>query len=157
LPMAPVKLVEGGVLRRDLEREYLVRSRTPELNRLDLAGQIAANRSTTSELQRLCDRYGRDTLVAALERFLDAAESEFRDRLRQVPDGVWRHTAYVEYRPRHLGPDEREEVYAIRLRCEKRDDQLVLDFTESDPQAPGAINTTEPALVNFTMAATLLY
>ena len=157
LPMAPVKLVERGVLRRDLEREYLVRSRTPELNRLDLAGQIAANRATAAELQHLCDRYGRSTFVAALDRLLRAAESEFRDRLRQIPDGVWRHTAYVEYRPRDLAPNELESVYAIRLRCEKRDDHLVLDFTASDPQAPGAINTTEPALVNFTMAATLLY
>ena len=84
------------------------------------------------------------TFAAALDRLLDAAESEFRDRLRHIPDGVWRHTAFVEYRPRDLGPDELEAVYAIRLRCEKRDDHLVLDFTESDPQAPGAINTTGP-------------
>lgn len=157
LPMAPVKIVEGGVLRRDIEREYLVRSRTPELNRLDLAGQIAANRATAEELLRLCDRYGVDTLVAAHDRLLAAAEDEFRERLRALPDGRWRHTAYVEYRPKTLGEHEPEHVYAIRLLCEKRGDHLVLDFSESDPQAPGAINTTEPALINFAMAATLLY
>ena len=32
-PWRVMKLVEGGVLRRDVEREYLIRSRTPELNR----------------------------------------------------------------------------------------------------------------------------
>ncbi|HEX7095642.1 MAG TPA: hydantoinase B/oxoprolinase family protein, partial [Acidimicrobiales bacterium] len=146
-----------GVLRRDLEREYLVRSRSPELNRLDLAGQIAANRATTDELLRLCARYGTDTVVAVLDRMLQAAEDEFRERLRSLPDGRWRHTAYVEYRPKGLGPGEPEQVYAIRLTCEKHDDRLVLDFSESDPQAPGAINTTQPALVNFAMAGTLLY
>jgi N-methylhydantoinase B len=157
IPMAPVRIVERGVLRRDIEREYLVRSRTPELNRLDLAGQLAANRATTDEILRLCDRYGTDVVEASLDRLLAAAETEFRDRLRSLPDGTFRHTAYVEYRPRDLAPDALEPVFAIRLRCEKRGDRLVLDFSESDPQAPGAINTSEPALVNFAMAATLLY
>jgi N-methylhydantoinase B len=157
IPMAPVRIVERGVLRRDIEREYLVRSRTPELNRLDLAGQLAANRATTDDLLRLCERYGTDVVVASLDRLLDAAESEFRDRLRELPDGVFRHTAYVEYRPKALAADALEPVYAIRLRAEKVGDRLVLDFSASDPQAPGAINTSEPALVNFAMAATLLY
>jgi N-methylhydantoinase B len=157
IPMAPVRLVERGVLRRDIEREYLVRSRTPELNRLDLMGQLAANRATSDELLRLCTRYGTDAIVASLDRLLGAAEDEFRDRLRRLPDGRWRHTAYVEYRPRDLAMGEVEPTYAIRLACEKHDDRLVLDFSDSDEQAPGAINTTEPALVNFAMAATLLY
>jgi N-methylhydantoinase B len=157
IPMAPVRIVEAGKLRRDIEREYLVRSRTPELNRLDLAGQLAANRATSDELLRLCERYGTATIAASLDRLLASAEDEFRDRLRRLPDGRWRHTAYVEYRPRGLPAGDLEPIFAIRLLCEKTGDRLVFDFRESDPQAPGAINTTEPALINFAMAATLLY
>ncbi len=157
IPMAPSKIVEGGRLRRDVEREYLVRSRTPELNRLDLAGQIAANRMTVGALRGLVDRYGVETVTETIELLLGAAESEFRDRLRSLPDGRFRHTAYVEYRPKTLAPDAREQIYAVRLTCEKRGDRLVLDFSESDPQAPGAINATYPALTNFSMAAVMLY
>ena len=39
----------------------------------------------------------------------------------------------------------------------KRGDHLELDFTGSDAQAPGAINATRPALVNFAMAGLLIY
>jgi N-methylhydantoinase B/oxoprolinase/acetone carboxylase alpha subunit len=88
IPMAPVRIVEGGSLRRDIEREYLVRSRTPELNRLDLMGQLAANRATTDELLRLCARYGTDALVASLDRLLDAAEDEFRIDCGRYPTAV---------------------------------------------------------------------
>ena len=34
---------------------------------------------------------------------------------------------------------------------------LELDFTDSDDQAPGAINATRPSLVNFAMASVLIY
>ena len=54
LPISPVKIVERGVMRADIEREYLHRSRTPELNRLDLLGQIAANRVQTERILELC-------------------------------------------------------------------------------------------------------
>ena len=39
--------------RKDLEREYLVRSRLPELNALDLRGQIAANRLQATRVVEL--------------------------------------------------------------------------------------------------------
>jgi N-methylhydantoinase B len=39
----------------------------------------------------------------------------------------------------------------------KQGDHLELDFTGSDAQAPGAINATRPALVNFAMAGLLIY
>ena len=51
----------------------------------------------------------------------------------------------------------RDRNYAVRLTMTKRGDHLELDFTESDPQAPGAINATRPALVNFAMAGLLIY
>src|ERR1700733_7437756 len=70
IPMAPMKIVEGERVRKDIEREYLIRSRTPELNALDLAGQIAANREAVRQVTGLCERYGAGTLQAVLDRLL---------------------------------------------------------------------------------------
>jgi len=39
----------------------------------------------------------------------------------------------------------------------KRGDSLELDFSDSDTQAPGAINSAYPALANFVMAAVLVH
>jgi N-methylhydantoinase B len=157
IPMAPIKIVEGGRLRNDVEREYLTRSRTPELNALDLAGQIAANRHTTTQVEQVCRRYGTPTLTAALAQLLGAGERQLRRRLRALPDGRWRHTSYVLFHDRNAAAGRRDQNYAVRLTMTKRGDHLELDFRESDPQAPGAINATRPALVNFAMAGLLIY
>jgi N-methylhydantoinase B len=159
VPMPPIKIVEGGRLRPDVEREYLVRSRVPELNALDLAGQIAANRETAAQVQALCGRYGTDTVTGALDALLAAAERQLRARLASLPDGRWRHVAHVVYRhrPARAADEPVDEIYVVRLTMTKRGEHLTLDFSESDDQAPGAINASRPALVNFAMGAVLIY
>lgn len=157
LPIPPIRLVERGVLRADLEREYLSRSRTAELNRLDLLGQIAANASVVEQVRAICAEYGTERVTETFDRLLDRAEAMFRDRLSRLADGTFRHVAYVEYRPHGLPEGEPEQVYAVRLAMTKTGDQLVLDFAGSDPQAPGTINATYPALANFAVGAVLIH
>jgi N-methylhydantoinase B len=156
-PMPPVRIVEGGRLRRDIEREYLARSRTPELNRLDLVGQVAANRGVAEQMDGLCAQYGADAIGAVMDRLLERTEALLRERLRAIPDGRWRHVSYVEYRPHGSAAGEPEAVYAVRLTMTKRADGLELDFTGSDPQAPGTINAAYPALANFAIGSVLIY
>lgn len=157
IPMAPVKVVEGGRLRRDIEREYEIRSRTPELNALDLAGQLAANREASGQVEQLCRRYGTGTVTAALDQLLVSGERQLRRRLAGLPDGRWRHVAYVLHHDRDAPPGQRDRTYAVRLTMTKVGDHLELDFSASDAQAPGAINASRPALVNFALAGVLIY
>jgi N-methylhydantoinase B len=157
IPMAPMKIVEAGVIRADIEREYLIRSRTPELNALDLAGQIAANREVNRQLTDVCRRYGRDVLVTTMNRLLELGERELRARLRSLPDGRWRHVAYTMHHDRTRPPGERDNTYAVRLAMTKVGERLALDFRESSDQAPGASNASRPALANYAMASLLIY
>jgi N-methylhydantoinase B len=157
VPLAPMKIVEGGVMRRDIEREYVFRSRTPEHNALDLLGQVAANRATTERILELCRRYGTDVLVGAMHQLVDSTEAAFRARLRELPDGVWRSNAYLEHYGNVDGKVLPNQIHAVRLKMTKRGDDLELDFTESSDQAPGPINSCLASLSNFAMAAVLGY
>ncbi len=149
IPMPPVRLVEGGMIRKDLEREYLIRSRLPELNALDLRGQIAANRVQARRIVELCHRYGHERVVAAVDNLLGSAERRFRDRLRDLPDGRWRAVSLVE----HDGVED--AVYPVSLTMDNRDGALTLDFTESADQAPALVNCGKGTLYGYTMAALL--
>lgn len=154
VPIKPVKLVERGVMRRDIEREFVGRSRRPDLEALDLLGQVAANRATIQRLTALVDRSGVDVVVGAMEQLLDATEARFRALLTSLPDGRWRHVVHLE----HGRPDGSDgDVYAVRLTLTKRGDGLTLDFGASDGQAPGAINASRAALWNFALAAVLIH
>ena len=149
VPMAPTRIVEGGELLDDVEQEYLGRSRTPELNRLDLLGQIEANQVVTRRLNGLCDRYGTDTVVGVLEGLIDRTEAAVRTRLATLPDGRWRHRGLIE----HDGIDD--AVYEIGLTMTKRGDSLHLDFTDASPQAPALINTSRAITSSYAMAAVM--
>jgi N-methylhydantoinase B len=156
-PIPPIKIVENGTIRTDIEREYLARSRTPDLNGLDLLGQIAANRGNTERVLELAARYGTDTLVQAMEHLVDSTEAAFRRRLLELPDGVWRDVSFIEHERRVGDAYVPNQVYGIRVTMTKVKDRLLLDFSASDDEAPGAVNAGYPSLVNFTMAAVLIH
>jgi N-methylhydantoinase B len=144
----PVKIIEKGTLRKDLEEEYLIRSRTRDLNALDLRAKIAANLVMAERLLALCDRYGNQTLEQVLARIIEVSDSKLRARLHELPDGEWCHTSYIDYDG---------SVYAIRLKMSKRNDELLFDFTESSRQAPAVINCTYSGLLAGVQAAVLAY
>ena len=58
LLIPPVKIVEGGVIRRDIEELYLRSSRKPQMVALDFRAQLAGNNSARRRVHELIERYG---------------------------------------------------------------------------------------------------
>jgi N-methylhydantoinase B len=143
----PLKIVDRGVVRRDLEREYLRRTRLPALTALDLKAMIAGCNVAAERVQALGERYGRADVLAAIEDISDVAEARFRARLRELPNGTFKHRGYIEY----------DRVYPVIVAVTKRDDELIIDFSDTADQAPAVINCTRPACVGATVAAILPY
>jgi N-methylhydantoinase B len=143
----PIKVVDAGTIRKDVELAYLRRSRLPHLVGLDLRAMIAGCNVACERVQGLVARYGLPTVKAAIEGVNDAAETRFRARLRELPNGTWSHRGYIEY----------DTVYPVVVTMTKDDDRLIFDFTETADQAPAVINCTRPACVGATIAATLPY
>jgi N-methylhydantoinase B len=127
----PMKIVEHGTLRNDLVRLYLRMSRAAEMVRLDLTAMIAANNVAKARVQDLCARYGGETVKAVMDDMLDVSEVRFRARLRELPNGTFRHRSYLEYE---------DKIYTGVLAMTKRDDQLIFDIRGSSKQAPAVIN-----------------
>jgi N-methylhydantoinase B len=143
----PLKIIDGGVLRNDVERAYLRRTRLPALTALDLKAMIAGCNVAVDRVQALAERYGRSTVVDAIADVSDVTEARFRARLRELPNGTWTHRGYIEY----------DTVYPVVVSVTKQDDQITFDFTQTADQAPAVINCTRPACVGATIAAMLPY
>src|SRR3712207_610770 len=131
-----IKLVEDGVLRKDIEDLFLRRSRTPELLPLDLRAVIASANVARRRIYEMIERYGAPTVKAVMRRTMDESERLIRERIRELPDGIWRSEEYQE----QSGAGDRG-VYAVRLALEKTGDRLIFDFCATDEQA-GVINFT---------------
>jgi N-methylhydantoinase B len=143
----PIKIVEHGVIRKDLEEMFTRQSRLPEGALMDLRAAISANTVTKAKILKLVERYGADVVKASMYRTLDASESVFVDRLAAIPDGTWSHRAYTEA----CAPGDRG-IYRYQINVTKRGLELFVDNEGSDPQA-GAINITFVAFAGAVLAA----
>ena len=141
LPTPPLKIVENGQLRSDIEDAWLRRCRIPALVALDLRAKIGANRLAQERLTMLVEKYGAKTVKAVMRRMLDDAERRLRAKLSEIPDGEWTALSYQD-----SAREGDDGLYAVRLRLAKSGDRMTLDFTGTDPQADGLINCTYAGL-----------
>jgi N-methylhydantoinase B len=132
----PVKIVERGALRRDIEGVYLRASRKPYLVALDLRAQIAGNVTAARRITQLIARYGPEVVKGVMRRIIDNAEAAFVAKMAKLPDGTWRERSYVEVA--RVGD---RGTYPVMLSMQKQGDRLIFDNAGTAPQT-GAINTT---------------
>ncbi len=111
----PVKIIERGELRRDMEGIYLRASRKPYLVALDLRAQIAGNVTASRRITKLIERYGPEVVKGVMRRIIDTAEVAFLQKMAKLPDGIFRERTYVEVA--RVGD---RSTYQVLLTMEKR-------------------------------------
>ncbi len=132
----PIKIVEGGTIRRDIEEMYLRASRKPELVALDFRAQLAGNSAARTRILELVRRYGAPVVKGVMKRVLANGEAAFLEKLRRLPDGIWRDRTYVEC----CRPDDRG-TYRVAITLRKEGERLIFENEGTDPQQ-GAMNAT---------------
>lgn len=137
IPVPPVKIVENGEIRPDIEDSYLRRSRVPRLVALDLRAKIGANNIAQERLAQVIAKYGPTTVKAVMKRMMNDAETRLRAKLASLPDGEWTAVAHQD----SFRTGDRD-IYKIVLTMTKTKDHLVFDFTGTDPEAEGFANCT---------------
>jgi N-methylhydantoinase B len=145
----PIRIVEGGEIREDIEDVYLRRSRAPALVGLDLRAHIASNNVAKQRMLELAERYGAATVNSVMKKQMDYAEERFRARLLAIPDGTWRCETYQE-----VSRTGDRGVHKTILALTKEGDRLTFDFTGTDPNV-GMINSTRAGAVGGSMVALL--
>lgn len=142
-PMPPLRIVEGGRIRKDVEAEFVIRSRTPKQLSLDLRALIAACERLSSRLQEMFDLYTAPSIATVFEDMIEFNRAHLGERLKKIPDREWDTSVWLDF------PQGSEiEFYECRLELRKRGDRLVVDLSRSSPQAGAIINCGEPGLIS---------
>ena len=129
-----LKLIEKGKLRKDVWDTIMNMSRLPEPVAMDYKTQIAAGYVAKQRMVKLYEDYGVDVVDAAARGLIDETEQLLRQRLLEIPDGVYRARKYYD--------QASGEVYRIEAAAIKEKDSLTFDFTGTDPQVNSSINCT---------------
>jgi N-methylhydantoinase B len=135
--MPPMKILQNGKLLKDVERNYLRKSRVPDLVALDLRAKLAACNGLCHNIELIADQLGSDGLLDFFEDILNDAERLIRAKLRNIPNGTWYSRAYMEFE---------DKVYPIVVSLTKDGERMIFDFTGTAKQAPATINMTFESL-----------
>jgi N-methylhydantoinase B/oxoprolinase/acetone carboxylase alpha subunit len=145
LRIPPVKLMRGGEFQQDVLDIVLANVRTPEERRGDLGAQIAAHRVGERRLLEATSKYSRERLASQMSALKDYTETIMRNRLREIPDGVYEFEDFLD--------DDGFESGPVRIHCRLtiEGDRAIVDFSASAPQVRGGINANRAVTVSATM------
>jgi N-methylhydantoinase B len=136
LRIAPVRLFSAAGPDRQAIDLILANLRGRDEREGDLFAQFAAGDVAARRLGELFARHGAGTVTACFERLHAESEAQMRAALRALPDGVWEGEDWLD----DDGVEDRR--IRIHVRIDKRGDEATFDFSGSDGQARGPVNTT---------------
>jgi N-methylhydantoinase B len=129
------RLVVEGEPNADLFDLIQHNVRYPRIVRGDLDAQIAACHQGISRVRRLCDRYGLDTVIRAMESVISRTDAAMRRRIAELPDGTY--AAEVGFDGDGVEPGARPRVC---VQVTVAGDRLRITYEGTTPAARGPIN-----------------
>ncbi|MCR9235904.1 MAG: hydantoinase B/oxoprolinase family protein [Alphaproteobacteria bacterium] len=135
LRIPPVKIYAKGQVNQGVLDIMLNNTRTPDMNRADLMALIAGCRTAAKRVNEICDRFGRDTYMAACDMLLDRTREAMKVLIdKYISNEPVSFTDYVDDDGLGNGP------FKMHLSIYRRGDKAVFDWTGTDDQAEGPIN-----------------
>ncbi len=150
LRITPVKIVEGGKLRKDVWDLIFANIRydiVAEDIRAEMGGCVVGERAVRS----LLERYGKEQFDDHVQYLFDVTEKMVRREINAIPDGAYHAESSVFYD----GINEGSRM-KIDLDVLVEGEEITFDFTGSSPQTEGFVNapyaaTASAVLLTFLM------
>jgi N-methylhydantoinase B len=123
-------------------------TRTPDKVLGDLNAQRASLRVGERRLAELAERYGPDTLGAAMDEIVTRTEASMRAAIRAIPDGIYTFEDFLDdYGP---GTDPLRVFVTVTVDGET----ITIDYDGSSPQTPSGLNSYINYTRSYSYAAT---
>jgi N-methylhydantoinase B len=134
LRIPPVKLMQKGVLNRDVWDMLLANVRTPEEREGDIAAMLGANGTGERRLMEIVAKYGWSEVSRYITEILNYSERMTRHAISLVPDGTYEAEDFLD------NDGITDKPIAIRVKIRIKGGKATIDFSRSDPQAAGSVN-----------------
>ncbi|MET7242762.1 hydantoinase B/oxoprolinase family protein [Methylobacterium sp. EM32] len=135
LRLPPVKLFKRGTMDPEIFSIIASNIRVADQRIGDIKAQAAALMVGESRLADLLQKYGRDTLDAAIKEIRARSAERMRAEIRRIPDGTYTSEAFVD------SDGVVNEPLRISLTMTKAGDGLTFDFSGSSPPCRGPMNS----------------
>ena len=139
--LPPVRLARAGDVNQDIIDILLRNTRLPQSAMGDLNGQLGALDLGVRRMDEILTEYDEQTVQGALEALGNRAETLMRAELRDLPDGRWSATDFLD------NDGITDEPLPISVAIEITGDQMVLDFDGTAARCAGPVNIALPTAV----------
>ena len=137
LQLDQLKIYEEGKLNETLYRVIKDNIRFPESSLGDMKSQMAACRLAARRMDELFDKYGKDTILAAIAQIFDETEQKCRNVVAQLPDGVYEASGL----DRRRRPDPRARRCRSAVKITIKGSDMTIDLSGCSAERKAAINS----------------
>jgi N-methylhydantoinase B len=130
-----LKLYERGVRNEQLWQFFIDNTRTPSYVAGDTEAMIAAGRLGERRFLGLLEKHGRETVMRAIDEFLDYCERMMRAEIEKVPDGTWEAEGWLDDDGRN-----RDQPLFVKARVTIEGSDITIDLSESCDNVPTGFN-----------------
>jgi N-methylhydantoinase B/oxoprolinase/acetone carboxylase alpha subunit len=136
LRLPPVKLIDRGEYVEDVWRIILANHRTPHNTWGDFHAMIGSLETAERRIRELAERYPIEVIERATADLMDYSERRLRAEIADLPDGEYSASMLVE------DDGVTAEPFRVCATIVIRGDEIIADFTGTDPQVRGPMNCT---------------
>ncbi len=147
LRLPPIKIYKDDEPVEDIFAIITSNVRTPKVSRGDLMAMVGSTYLAERRIVDLIDRLGIDRFNLLSEQIKDVSEVMMRQAIARMPDGAYAAEGIIE--DDGVLPDT---SYRFAAEVNVRGDEIVVDYTGSDPQSAGAINQSFGTTASATYA-----
>ena len=133
----PTKLFVRGTLQEEVLDLIVSQVKLPEIVRGDILCEVGGVNIGERGLRALFERYGAKCVEDHVATYLDASERMMREKLLEIPDGVYRGEKAID------DDVASDRPLAVRVAITVRKGRVTFDFSASDPASPRYMNSTD--------------
>ena len=147
LRLPPIKIYRDDQPVEDIFAIITSNVRTPKVSRGDLMAMVGSTYLAERRIVELIDRLSVDRFNRLADQIKDVSEVMMRQAIARMPDGAYSAEGIIE--------DDgvlADKSYRFAAEIIVRGDEIVVDYTGSDPQSAGAINQSFGTTASATYA-----
>jgi len=137
LRLPPVRLVERGERKADVESLLLANVRNPEKRRVDIRAQLGANERGAERVRELFEEHG-ERLEDAFDAVIEYSRERMESELAAIPDGRYSASDVLE------GDGVTDDEVPIEATVTVSGSALTVDFAGTASQVAGNVNAPLP-------------
>ncbi len=147
-----IRIMRDDHYRQDVLELILTNNRLPEMMKREMASLTGSTLVAEQRMIELLDKYGKETVLASVEEMINRTEKAVRAEIAKWPEGAYSSEIKTDDDGLTMGAP-----VAVRCTLTIKKGELTFDFSKTDDQVKGMINSYYQQTLSNTLCSSFLF